>query len=881
MTLAPGARLGPYEILAVIGAGGMGEVYRARDTRLDRRVALKVSKAEFSERFEREARAVAALNHPNICTLHDVGPNYLVMELVEGTPLQGPVPVEKAIAYAGQILDALDAAHRKGITHRDLKPANILVTKQGIKLLDFGLAKQHATSIGDNGATLTRALTSEGQIVGTLQYMSPEQLQGQEADARSDIFAFGCVLYEMISGARAFHGESAASIIGAILHTDAVPLSSVQPLTPPEVERVVRTCLARNPDDRFQTAREVKLALEWSASPLAGTGAATTRRDARPWPWMVAAVATVLALAIAGSWAVSYLRQAPPVEQHATHSSLNPPEGGQFIFGNSVGGIALSPDGRTAAFVAARNGITMLWVMDLDGSPAKSLPGTRGAASPFWSPDNKSIAFFSDGKLRRVEKTGGAPLPICDVGVARGGVWMSDHRILYGVLTAGLFLVPDSPGTPSPLTTPDASRVERDHRWPQVLPGGRFLYWVQSSKPDTQGIYAASLATPTDAKRLVAADANGLYAPGGDGRGYLLWLRGGTLVAQELDLATRTLTGEIHQIADPVTSVGIANQMNVAVSADGLLLYSAVSTPGQFTWIDRAAPDKKPREVVGEPGEYGAFRLSPNGRRVVAVRDRPGGTALWLLDTEREVTSPFTFPPDSAIYPIWSPGSPTILFTDISTRNLYRKDSEGASAAERLTDSPVPQFATDWSADGRLVLYWAVTPGTKRDLWVLPMTPEGRVAADAKPQLYLGTPSSEAWGRFSPEPGGPHWVAFHSDESGPNEVYIDTFPQRRGKTMISKGGGTYPQWGAGGRELFYVSPDFTLMVVDLEVTANGLEPRALRPLFRLPVVDIGASPYDTALDGQRFLVRAVPEHAASQPLTVIVNWPALLKDAKK
>ena len=864
-----GTKLGPYEIVAPLGAGGMGDVYRARDTRLDRTVALKVSKAEFSERFEREARAVAALNHPNICTLHDVGPNYLVMELVEGAPLRGPLPVEKAVEYAGQSLDALDAAHRQGITHRDLKPANILVTKQGIKLLDFGLAKRAAPA-GGSDAAFTQALTSQGQILGTLQYMSPEQLHGKEADARSDIFAFGCVLHEMLSGTRTFEGSSAASVIAAILEREPTPLDVAPPL-----DRVVRTCLAKDPDRRFQTALDLKRALQWSTSPDANSQPVTSR--SRLWPWTVAAVATFAALAIAGSWAASYIRRAPPVEERAIHLSLNAPEGGQFIFGNSVGGIALSPDGRSAAFVAARNGITMLWVMPLDGSPAAALTGTEGAAYPFWSPDNKSIAFFSSGKLRRVQKSGGEPLPICDVGVARGGVWMSDHRILYGELKAGLFLVPDSPGAPSPLTTPDTSRGERDHRWPQVLPGGRFLYWVQSSKPDTQGIYAASLATPAAAKRLVPADTNGLYAPGADGKGYLLWLRGGTLVAQELDLATLTLTGETHQIADPVTSVGIANQMNVAVSAGGLLLYRAANTPGQFTWIDRAAPEKKPLEVIGEPGEYGAFRLSPDRNRVVTVRDRPGGTDLWLLDMKRDVPSLFTFPPDSAIYPIWSPTSPTILFTDYQTRNLYRKDSEGASAAERLTDSPVPQYATDWSRDGLWVLYWAVTRDTKRDLWVLPMTAEGRVAAGATPKPYLNTRFSESWGRFSPERGGPGWVAYHSDESQRgDEIYIDTFPQRRGKTVISKGGGRYPQWGAGGHELYYVSPDFKLMVVDLTLTANDVVPSAPRELFSLPAVDIGASPYDT-LDGQRFLVRAVPEHAASQPLTVIVNWPALLR----
>jgi Tol biopolymer transport system component/predicted Ser/Thr protein kinase len=874
MSLSPGTKLGPYEVIAPLGVGGMGEVYRARDPRLGRDVAIKVSAAQFTERFEREARAVAALNHPNICTLYDVGPKYLVMELVEGVPLKGPLPVEKAVEYAGQILDALDAAHRKGITHRDLKPANILVTKQGIKLLDFGLAKQQGTSLGEHGATLTRALTSEGQILGTLQYMSPEQLQGKDADARSDIFAFGCVLYEMLSGKRTFEGSSAASVIAAILEREPAPLD----VTPP-LDRIIRTCLAKNPDDRFQTAREVKLALEWSASAPVETGAVTTRK-VRPWPWMVAAVATAAALAIAGMWAVPYFRHTPPVEERAISLSLNPPEDGQFVFGNSVGGIALSPDGRTATFVAARDGNILLWVMELDGSPATSLPGTEGAAYPFWSPDNGSIAFFSRGKLRRVERRGGEPLPICDVTIGRGGVWMSDHRILYGSLTAGLFVVPDSAGTPLSLTTPDTSRGEISHRWPQVLPGGRFLYWVQSGKADTQGIYAASLARPTEAKMLVSANANGLFAPGGDGRGYLLWLRGGTLVAREFDLVTLTLTGETHQIADPVTSVSITNQMNVAVSAGGLLLYSAINKPRQFTWIDRAAPGKKPLDVIGEPGEYGAFRLSPDRRRIAATRDRPGGPDICLLEVERGVANPFTFPPDSFIYPIWSPTGLAVLFTSYSTRNLYRKDSDGAGAERRLTQSPNSQYAADWSGDGRWILYWEIAPNTQRDLWVQPMTPEGEPATDAKPRRYLSTAANESWGRFSPEPS-PHWVAYQSDESGPFEVYIDAFPQPRGKKRISTAGGTYPLWGPEGRELFYVSPDSKVMVVDLKVTADSVKPSAPRELFPLPAVDMGYSAYDVTPDGQRFLVLATPEHGASQPLTVIVNWPALLKDGKR
>jgi Tol biopolymer transport system component len=645
------------------------------------------------------------------------------------------------------------------------------------------------------------------------------------------------------------------------------------------VDGIVRTCLAKNPDDRFQTAREVKLALEWSSSDSIEIRAVTTR-EARSWPRIVAAAAAMAALAIAGGWAVSNVRHTPPPEERAVRLSLNPPEGGQFVLGNTVGGIALSPDGRTAAFVAARDGISLLWVMDLDGSPATPLRGTDGAAYPFWSPDNRSLAFFSRGRLWRVERKGGDPALICSVAVGRGGAWMSGHRILFGSLAAGLFLVPDSSGTPSALTTPDTSRGETSHRWPQVLPDGRFLYWVQSGRADIQGVYAASLASPAEAKRLVPTDANALYAPGGDGRGYLLWLRGGTLVAQELDPVTLTLTGEQVHVADPVTRVGTTSQMNVAVSAGGLLLYSSVNARRQFTWIDRAAPGRKPLDVVGEPDEYGAFRLSPDQTRIAAMRDRPGGSDIWLLAVKRGVPSKFTSDSSTWMYPVWSPDNRSIVFTLTPTRNLHRKDSGGAGAEQRLSQSPNSQYAVDWSGDGRWVLYWEIAPDTGRDLWVQPMAPGGGVAADARPRRFLGTPASESWGRFSPGPD-PRWVAYQSDETDRFEVYIDAFSpsQPRGKLQISTAGGSYPQWGPEGRELFYVSPEFQLMVVDLKATANGLEPAAPRKLFRLPAVDLGYSPYDVTPDGRRFLVLATPEHGASQPLTVIVNWPALMNNA--
>jgi len=864
MTLAPGTRLGPYEIIAPIGAGGMGEVYRARDPRLGREVAIKVSTAQFSERFEREARAVAALNHPNICTLHDVGANYLVMEYIEGAPLKGPLPVGKAVEYAGQILDALDAAHRKGITHRDLKPANILVTKQGIKLLDFGLAKHQAAPLEEGGATLAQALTGEGQIVGTLQYMSPEQLQGKEVDARSDLFSFGCVLYEMLTGKRAFEGESAASVIAAILEREPAPLTEAPPL-----DRIVKRSLAKDPDQRFQTARDLKAALTWALEhPPAPAEAKPGRR------WRISAAILVIGVLL-GGWGVSRFHQTP-VEARPYRLQITPPDGTRFIFGNNVGGIALSPDGRTAAYVASGAGKSGLWTQPLDGASARLIDGTDGAAYPFWSPDSKSIAFFAGNKLLRVDLAGGAPAKICDVAMLRGGAWTSDGRILYGTLSLGLFQVSASGGTPTPLTTLDAAREESQHVWPQLLPGGRFLYSVSSNKPENRGIFAASFAKPEERIRLLTSETNALYAPGGNGRNYLLWLRDGTLVAQEFDTGTLRLLGEPHEVADPVARMGVLGLMNVTVSAGGLLLYSDSNNLGQLTWFDRTG---KSLGVVGEPGEYSTFRLSPDGRRVAASLNRAGSTNLWLLDVERRVAGPFTL--NFGMFPIWSPDGRTIVFSSVGPiYNLSRKDSSGAGAEQRLTPSPNSQWAGDWSRDGRWLLYNNVTPDSQRNLWIFPVTPEGKLAPDATPRRYLRTPANEGSGRFSPE-DAPRWVAYHSDGTGRWEIYIQAFPEPGGATQISTGGGHYPQWGAGAGELFYVSLDNKLMAVSLKMGADTVEPSTPRELFPLPAVETGYSPYDTTHDGQRFLVRATPEHGASQPLTVIVNWPALLKEGKR
>ena len=540
-----------------------------------------------------------------------------------------------------------------------------------------------------------------------------------------------------------------------------------------------------------------------------------------------------------------------------------PPEGGRPVL-STTGGISVSPDGRSVAYTATVNGKTAIWAQPLDGA-ARMLPGTEGGGNPFWSPDGKSVGFFTHTKLLRVDAAGGAPSTICDTETGRGGTWSSDGYIIFARVGSGLLKVPTSGGTPSPLTTLDRSRSEVSHVTPQILPGGRFLYHTRADNPENSGIYAASLAKPAERMKLLTGLADALYAPGGDGKEYLLWLRETTLVAQEFDSAGLKLKGEPRPVAYPVTTTGISHRMLAGVSANGLLVYHGEGfSKAQFNWLDRTG---KLLGALGEPGAYGPFRLSHDGRLVAVVRD----SDLWLLEVERGVPSRFTFSILTSS-PVWSPDGRTLLFQSCCPISIFRKDLDGPSKEQRLTRSGNPLYPEDWSGDGRLVLYREIA-STGLDLWTLPVTPEGKPAGDPKP--YLRTSFNEWLGRFSPELN-PHWVAYESDESGRYEIYIQAFPEPRKKRRISTGGGQSPQWGPGGRELFYVSPDGKLMVVSLKTVEGSLEPSSPRELFPAPPTEGANSAFDVSPDGQRILVRAQPQQA-SPPLTVIVNWPALLK----
>jgi eukaryotic-like serine/threonine-protein kinase len=895
--LSDGTRLGPYEITGAIGAGGMGEVYRAHDSKLGRDVALKALPGEFARdaermaRFQREAKVLASFNHSNIASIYgleDSGTTHaLVMELVEGPTLadrikQGPIPIDETLRIAKQICDALEYAHERGIVHRDLKPANVKITRDdAVKILDFGLAKAVAgeaveTDISTS-PTLTHMATQAGFILGTAAYMSPEQAKGKPVDRRADIWAFGCVLYEMLTGKMAFGGETVTDILAAVVRAE--PDWTLLPAaTPLRLRVLLQRCLQKDPKQRLRDIGDARISIDEAISgePVESPApselglARTSRRQTILWSIACVAVAVTVGLA---AWYLKPVTEGLPLSANASviRVSINPPEGGSFFFGDNLGGVSVSPDGKTAAFVATANGETALWVRPLDSADARMIRGTRGAFYPFWSPDSKSIGFFASNRLESVDLAGGIPFTICNINDARGGAWTSDGHIIFGAVSTGLFRVPASGGTPSPLTTVDSAHGEQDYRWPQVLPDGKLLFWVRSVQPEVTGIYAASLARPSERVHLVTTDTGALYAPGNDSRDYLIWQREGQLGAQEFDPRTLKMIGEFRTISDQVGMNETIGGMVAGVSANGLLLYSGANTIGQLTWFDRSG---KRLRTVGDPGQDEVFSLSPDGRRIAVSRDKTGGTDLWLLEGERGVASRFTARPGNSIWPVWSPDGRTIIFRQ--GLNLFRKDATGTADEERLTESPNLQDPTDWSRDGRSLLFFEAAPNTGFDLWVLPVTPDGK--PEGKPRVYLRTQFNEQYGRFSPE-ANPRLVTYQSDESGQTEVYINTFPEPQNKVRISTNGGRYPEWNPSGRELFYVSADLKVMAVNVNKNGDSIATSTPRELFTLPVFENGLDPYGVATDGQSFLVFALPERHTSEPLTLVSNWPALFKES--
>jgi len=881
MSLNPGMRLGPYEILGPLGAGGMGEVYRARDTRLDRTVAIKVLPEHLSDapevraRFEREAKAVSSLNHPHICVLYDVGNqdgvDYLVMECLEGETLavrleRGAMPADELMRIGIQIADALDKAHRQGIIHRDLKPSNVMLTKSGAKLMDFGLARSTglAPAVGtlSQSPTMSRPLTAEGAIVGTYQYMSPEVLEGREADARSDIFAFGAVLYEMATGKRAFEARSQASVIAAILERDPAPISSIQPMTPPALERLIKQCLVKDPDSRRQSMHDVLLELRWVAEGGSQAGVpapvAARRRGRARLAWVVAGVAAAAAVV----FGVGYFSHRP-ARTEQIRFLIGAPEGITFIDSPRI-----SPDGRYVAFnMTDSTGVTRIWVRAMSSLAAQPLMGTEGAARPFWSPDSRFIGYMADNKLKKVAVTGGPSVTVCESGSRGDGAWGTGGVILFdGSAADSIARVTASGGVPSPATRLDRGRREIGNAWPEFLPDGKhFLFLAFGSRADSVAVKVGSIDSK-DVKILAIGNYSRIdFAP----PGYVLFVRDRALMAQPFDAKALKLTGEPFPVVDDVSAGGGgASNADFSVSDNGVLVCRGGVGSGnsRLVWLDRTG---KALGTLGAAADYSTISLSPDGERVAAEIGQLGaGVDIWILDRIRGVTTRLTFDPGDDLWPVWSPDGTRITFGSNRAGNfgIYEKQSNGVGADDLVLKTADDVGPSDWSSDGRYLICLSSAPATRWDIWALP------TFGDRKPTPFLKTQFADYEARLSPDG---RWLAYSSSESGLREIYIQAFPDAGGKWQISTQGGRDPMWRRDGKELFYISPDGKMMSVDIAAAATlqaGV-PKVLFEGVRSNENPLGRS-YAVTADGQQFLVIRPDRARAIPSTTVVVNWMA-------
>ncbi|HXT74273.1 MAG TPA: protein kinase [Candidatus Angelobacter sp.] len=896
MSLEAGTRLGPYEIHAPIGAGGMGEVYRARDTRLGRDVAIKIlpahltEKADARQRFEREARAVSSLNHPHICTLHDIGhqdgTDFLVMEFLEGETLakrldKGPLPTAELLRVAIEIADALEKAHRQGILHRDLKPGNIMLTKTGAKLLDFGLAKAGGDAVAAAPALTSftqsvnqgksEPLTAEGTIVGTYQYMSPEQMEGKEADARSDIFSFGAVLFEMATGKRAFEGKTTASVIAAILEREPPAISQLQPMSPPALDRTVKICLAKDPDERFQSVHDMKLQLEWIRDGVSQAGVLAPVAGHRKTREGIAWAAAALLVIVAAIFATGYFLRAP-TDAPAIRAFIKPAANTSITsYNGGTAGFAISPDGLRLAYVAlGPDGRSLLWVRPMDSLQAQPLDGTEGASMPFWSADSRFIGFFAGGKLKKIEASGGPPLTLADAPGGRGGTWNRDGTILFvPFFSTPLFRVSAAGGAATPVTALDRSRNESTNRWPYFLPDGRhFLYLAGNpltpTGSPTNSIMVGSLDSK-ETKFLFHNHSNAIYASG-----HLLFLRQNTLMAQPFDTKRLELYGDAIPIAEDVEDVAPRVQGSFSASDNGTLAYLETGSAGrQLLWFDRSG-----KQVGAVPGtdSYADPQLSPDGKKLAFVVESPA-TDLWIYDIARSVKTRFTFGSGNE-GPRWSHDGTQIAYTSIRNGEfgIYAKAADGSGHEEVLVPpGPEQIYPLDWSPDGKLLAYsgWELGTTAQSQLWILPLK-------DRKPYIVSqlqqsSTPST----RFSPDG---KWLAYSSTESGRSEVYVTPFPGPGGKWQVSTDGGSFPQWGHDGSELFYISPDDKLMSVQVKENGSSFVVGTVRPLFQTkPYFGLfTANLFDVTADGQRFII-PYDSGQANRTISLVLNWPALLK----
>ena len=892
MALTPGTRLGPYEIISALGAGGMGEVYQARDTRLDRTVAIKVlpkhlaERPDLRQRLDREARAISSLSHAHICALYDVGHqdgvDFLVMEYLEGETLaqrlsRGRLPAAEVVRFGAQAADALAAAHRSGIIHRDLKPGNIMLTRSGVKVLDFGLAKTASQAAGPvEGVSRTihasqDPLTAEGTILGTFQYMAPEQLEGKEADARTDLFALGTILYEMATGRRAFDGQSQASLIASILKEEPRSMTEIEPLSPPALERVVRACLAKHPDDRIQTAQDLKLQLHWIAEGGSQLGVAVPdlpRRRNRGI--LLAAPAVVLALAGGILLGTRLAKPKAPPAPTARVSVIVPdsvtPDREQV-------NLSISPDGSMIAFVAADStGTSSLWLRPLDSPTVRPLKGTEKAALPFWSPDSRTLAFFADGKLKRIPESGGAAQVICEAPDGRGGTWSGEDVIVFSATSAGpLSRVPAGGGSPVPVTELDVQRKDRAHRFPCFLPDGRHFLYVVLAGTDSMETRLGSIDDPKGQPLFKATSSTRFAEPG-----YLLYQQGSALLAQRFDAkGLRPLGSPVSLPDNPGGTFGYGGSYALTASSTGTLLYhTRGAADSRLLWMDRSG--RILRTIVRSAGSYGLPAIAPDGTRAVVGFFPPDGNAdIWVVDLERGLPIRLTHAPGLDFEPTWSPDSREIVFTSNrgGTQSLYRLPAGGGREPTLFLELDSGfNNVNSWSRDGRFIVFRRLSPETGDDLWLLPM--EGPPA----PKPLLVTPFDEDASGISPDG---HWLAYRSNESGRHEIYVQSFPDGGDRLRIStegtvqaKGGSPDLAWRSDGGEIYFLAGDAATVMAAPVVTQPTFRAGTPRPLFKLPR---GAQDYAVSADGQHFLVCAPGEESSSATFTVVLNWNSALE----
>ena len=877
MPISPGTLLGQYEVLALVGAGGMGEVYRARDTRLEREVALKVLPEVFSReperlaRFQREARLLAALNHPNIATIHGLehsdGTHYLVMEWVPGETVaehikrKGAVPVDEALAIAKQIAEALEAAHEKPIIHRDLKPGNVKVTPEGtVKVLDFGLAKAFESAAPEedtsNAPTLSGIPSLPGVIMGTPAYMSPEQARGKKVDKRTDIWAFGCVLYEMLAGKPLYTGQSMAEILASVIK-DTPSLGELPRDTPPAIRILLHRCLEQELRERLRDIGEARIAIEHASAPADAVGGRLGQAS-RPWALLVGAAVLLVAAVIGGL--VFWNLQPAPVES-TRRLVVSLPAGQQFSTTGQI--MALSPDGKLLAYVAVQGNSQQLYLRALDSFDVNSIPGTEGAGGPFFSPDSQWIGFFAEGKLKKVSVAGGTPITLADANLTQpGGTWGPNDTIVFRQRSPNLAAIPAAGGTPEPLISPDSSKGENTVCCPAFLPGATALLFVTATGTNPGQIAVRRLPSG-ERTDLIAGGLWPLYLP----TGHLLYVQGGTLMAVPFDPAQLRLAATPVPAVEGVLQSGQSGVAYYSVADDGSLAYIPGRVRGAnstLVWVDRNGAEQP---IAAEPHAYRNPRLSPDGRRIAVGIDELG-SQVWIYDLSRDTLTRLTFEGTGSGNPFWSPDGSRVAFNSGAPGSLFVQPADGSSKAERLTTNEYRQILNSWSPDGQFLAFHENNPTTAADIMVLRL-------AGHQVQPFLRTPAAESAARFSPDG---RWLAYTSLESGRAEIYVQPFPGPGGKWQISTDGGTEPVWNPNGRELFYRHRN-QMVAVDI-VTQPGFSAGKPKLLFEGPyLLSAGNLPaYDVSRDGQRFLM--VEESQQEQPPTqinVVLNWFEELK----